>query len=84
MHGALAPCLTIIAATFSLSPRPKTQAYRISGSAKLFPQHYQMPFLMWNEHLQEVIDELVTTIKEMDPSKQARVLTLVKKKLASA
>jgi hypothetical protein len=39
---------------------------------------------MWNKHLQEVIDELVTTIKEMDPSKQARVLTLVKKKLAAS
>jgi hypothetical protein len=38
---------------------------------------------MWNEHLQEVIDELVTTIKEMDPNKQARVLTLFKEKLAT-
>jgi hypothetical protein len=38
---------------------------------------------MWNEHLQEVIDELVTTIKKMDPYKQARVLTLVKEKLAA-
>jgi hypothetical protein len=48
----------------------KTQAYCILGSAKLFPQHCQLPFLMWNEHLLEVIDELVTTIKEMDPNKQ--------------
>jgi hypothetical protein len=38
---------------------------------------------MWNEHLQEVIDELVTTIKEMNPNKQAHVLTLVKEKLAT-
>jgi hypothetical protein len=38
---------------------------------------------MWNVHLQEVIDELVTTIKEMDPNKQARALTLVKEKLAT-
>jgi hypothetical protein len=35
---------------------PETRAYRISGSAELFPQHCQLPFLMCNEHLQEVID----------------------------
>jgi hypothetical protein len=38
---------------------------------------------MWNEHLREVIDELVTTIKEMNPNKQACVLTLVKEKMAA-
>jgi hypothetical protein len=38
---------------------------------------------MWNEHLQEVIDELVTTIREMPPEKQNKVVTLVKQKLAS-
>jgi hypothetical protein len=38
---------------------------------------------MWNEHLQEVIDKLVTTIKEMDPIKQQHILTLVTKKLAA-
>jgi hypothetical protein len=54
---------------------PKTHAYRISGSAELFPQHCQVPFLMWNEHLQEVIDELVKTFQEMLPEKQSRVLT---------
>ena len=40
----------------------ETRAYRISGLAKLFPQHCQVPFLMWNKHLQEVIDKLITTI----------------------
>jgi hypothetical protein len=44
---------------------PETQAYQISGSANFFPQHCQVPFLMWNKHLQEVIDELVTTLCEM-------------------
>jgi hypothetical protein len=34
---------------------------------------------MWNERLQEVIDELVTTLKEITPEKCTRVLTLVKK-----
>ena len=38
---------------------------------------------MWNKHLQEVIDELVTTIKEMNPDKQTCVLTLVRQKLAA-
>ncbi len=38
---------------------------------------------MWNEHLQEVIDEFITTIHEMPPEKQNKVVTLVKQKLAS-
>jgi hypothetical protein len=42
-----------------------------------------MPFLMWNEHLQEVIKELVMSLNELPPKKQARVLTKVQKKLAS-
>ncbi len=37
---------------------PETRAYCISGSAELFPQHCQVPFLMWNENFQEVMDEL--------------------------
>jgi hypothetical protein len=54
---------------------PETQAYRISKSAELFPQHCQVPFFLWNEHLQEVLDELVTTLQEMKPNKRTRVLT---------
>jgi hypothetical protein len=38
---------------------------------------------MWNKHLQEVIDKLVTTIQEMPPNKRYRVLTLVAEKLAA-
>jgi hypothetical protein len=38
---------------------------------------------MWNEHLQEVIDELVTILCEMPPTKCAWVITLVQQKLAS-
>jgi hypothetical protein len=41
---------------------PETCAYRISGSTELFLQHCQVPFFMWNKHLQEVIDELVMKI----------------------
>jgi hypothetical protein len=54
---------------------PETRAYRISGSAELFPQHCQVPFLLWNEHLQEVVDELVTTLQEMKQNKRTGVLT---------
>ncbi len=60
---------------------PKTRAYWISGSAKLFPQHCQVPFLMWNEHLQEVSEELVTTLHELPVNKQMGVLKTIKKKL---
>ncbi len=62
---------------------PKTWAYCISRSANLFPQHCQVLFLMWNKHLQELIDELVTTLKEMPPEKQTSVLTLVEQKLST-
>ena len=60
---------------------PETRAYRISGSAELFPQHCQVPFLLWNEHLQEVVDELVTTLHEMKPNKRKGVLTDIINKL---
>jgi hypothetical protein len=62
---------------------PETRAYRISGSAELFPQHCQLPFLLWNKQLQEVTNKLVTTVREMPPEKQTRVITLVQQKMAS-
>ncbi len=62
---------------------PETRAYRISGSAELFPQHCQLPFLLWKKQLQEVIDRLIITIREMPPEKQTKVVTLIKQKLAS-
>jgi hypothetical protein len=62
---------------------PETWAYHISGSAKLFPWHCQVPYLLWNEHLQEVIMELVATLSELPTEKQACVLTKVQQKLAS-
>ncbi len=48
-----------------------TTGARISGSVKLFPQHCQVPYLMWNEHLQEVITELVMMLNELPPKKRA-------------
>ncbi len=48
---------------------PNTTAYQLSGSAELFLQKCQVPFLMCNEHLQEVIDKLVTTLHKLPPPK---------------
>ena len=39
---------------------PKTRAYRISGSAQLFPQHCQVPNLSRDEHLKALTEELTT------------------------
>jgi len=39
----------------------ETQAYRISGSAELFPQHCQVPNLSPNAHLKALTEELQTT-----------------------
>jgi hypothetical protein len=39
---------------------PETRAYRISGSAELFPQHCQVPNLSRDEHLKALTEELQT------------------------
>ena len=62
---------------------PETRAYCISGSAELFPQHCQVPFLSTNEHMQELTNEVVSTLKTMTPKKQRKVITLVQAKLAN-
>jgi hypothetical protein len=56
---------------------PEMRAYCISGSAELFPQLFQVPYLMWNKHLQEVITDLVMTLNKLPPKKRACVLTKV-------
>ena len=38
----------------------ETRAYRISGSAQLFPQHCQVPNLSRDEHLTALTEELTT------------------------
>ncbi len=63
---------------------PNTSAYQISGSAELFPQYCQVPFLMWNDHLQEAISKLNTTLYEMPPIKRARVIYRVHRQLTSS
>jgi hypothetical protein len=37
---------------------------------------------MWKEHLQEVINELVTTLRKLPPNIRDRVITLIHKKLS--
>ncbi len=40
---------------------PEARTYRISGSAKLFPQHCQVPNLSNNAHLKALTEELETS-----------------------
>ena len=40
---------------------PETRAYRISGSAELFPQHCQVPNLSKHAHLKALTEELKTS-----------------------
>ena len=61
---------------------PKTRVYQISGSAELFPQHCQVPFLSIKDQLQELTNKMVSTLGAMTPAKQQRVLTLVQRKLS--
>jgi hypothetical protein len=58
---------------------PEMRAYQISGSVKLFPQHCQVPFLSAKDHLQELMNKVVST---MTADKQQRVLTLFHAKLS--
>jgi hypothetical protein len=37
---------------------PETQAYRISGSTELFPQHCQLPDMLPHQHLRALTNEL--------------------------
>jgi hypothetical protein len=78
MHGTLASQGTTIG--FFV---PNTRAYQLSGLAELFPQHCQVPFLMWNKHLQEVIDKLVTTLHKLPQKKQIHILSRVMAKLSA-
>jgi hypothetical protein len=48
---------------------------------ELFPQHLQVPFLLWNVELQEVTDELVTTLKELPGQKRSGVFDNIKSRL---
>ena len=61
----------------------ETQAYRVSGSVEIFPQHCQVPFLLWNEHLQAIIDELATTLQEIQPEKHGKFLSAIYSRLQS-
>jgi hypothetical protein len=61
---------------------PKTRAYQISGSAELFPQHCQVLFLTTKDHLQELTNEMVSTLGAMTPVIQRHLLNLVQKKLS--
>jgi hypothetical protein len=62
---------------------PETHVYRISGLVELFPQHCQVPCLMWNKHLQDVINELVTMLNKLSLEKRTRILTKVQQRIAS-
>jgi hypothetical protein len=62
---------------------PDTRAYRVSGSAELFPQYCQMPYLMWNKHLLEVINELVTMLHKLPPEKCLRIMSRITAKLSA-
>ena len=62
---------------------PETRAYRISGSAELFTQHCQVPYLTTREHLQGLKTEVVNTLKKLTPIKQQQVLTSLKAKLVA-
>jgi hypothetical protein len=61
---------------------PKTQAYRISGSAELFPQHCQVPYMTAKDQLKVVTEEMITTLTKLTATKQWQILTEVHAKLA--
>jgi hypothetical protein len=61
---------------------PETQAYCISGSAELFPQHSQIPNMSPHLHLLALTDELWdTTAVAASTSKGRRLLKLLQSNL---
>jgi hypothetical protein len=61
---------------------PKTRAYQILGSAELFPQHCQVPYMTAKDQLKAVTEEMITTLTKLTATKQRHVLTEVGAKLA--
>ena len=55
---------------------PETRAYRISGSAELFAQHCQVPFLSTNDHMQELTNEVVALSAEQRVDTTPEITTL--------
>ncbi len=53
---------------------PETRAYQVSGSAKLFPQHCQVPNLSNTAHLKAHTKELATSTKEAVKTHKGRAL----------
>ncbi len=53
---------------------PETRAYRVSGLAKLFPQHCQVPNLSNTAHLKALTKELVTSTREAVKTHKKRAL----------
>ena len=56
---------------------PETRAYRISGSAELFPQHCQVPNLSTNAHLKALTEELEMTTGLVAQKHKGRTLIKV-------
>ena len=53
---------------------PETRAYRISGSAELFPQHCQVPNLSKHAHLKALTEELEASSGSAAKTHKGRVL----------
>jgi len=53
---------------------PETRAYRISGSAELFPQHCQVLNLSKHAHLKALTEELETSTGSAAKTHKGRVL----------
>jgi hypothetical protein len=53
---------------------PETCAYRISGSAELFPQHCQVSNLSPKEHLRALTEELQTTAQSVNETPKGRAM----------
>ena len=60
MHGIWGHGQITINATSTMCLKPEMRAYRISGSAELFPQHCQVPNLSNDAHLKALTKELET------------------------
>ena len=58
---------------------PATRGYRTSGSFDLFPQHCQLPTLNEEEHAEEVMDELIGSMKKMKKKFKTKLLGKLKK-----
>jgi hypothetical protein len=62
---------------------PETQAIRVNGSAKFYPQHCKLPTLNPTQHIETVADKLCESLQQLQQTKRKTLLKKIATQLAA-